>query len=108
AAPSPRRKAVGSDQNGGVNPYRPTAAIESATSDNTGAVVREARPSPTAATAAQAATWIFRSPVRSECAAIVTIPIAAIAKGIAVSSPTARSDPRDKVFTICGRKKLKP
>src|SRR5439155_6842919 len=92
AAPSPRRKAVGSDQNGGVALYKPIAPIASAASATSGASVNQLDPSPTAASAAHAATTRRRSPARSEYAAITIIPTAANENGIAVQSPTARSE----------------
>src|SRR5438552_10811027 len=108
AAPSPRKNAVGSDQNGGVKLYRPIAAIDSAAKRAAGALKSELAVRPTAASHAHAAACRRRSPVRSECVATLTIPIAATRNGIAVHMPTARSDAPENAFTICGRKKLKP
>src|SRR5438552_986495 len=108
AAPSPRRNAVGSDQNGGVALYNPIAPTASAASATSGASVNELDPRPMAASAAHAATTRRRSPLRSENAAITIIPTAATENGIAVQSPTKRSDAPDRRFTICGRKKLNP
>src|SRR5262245_55235232 len=55
AAASPRRNAVGSDQNGGVALYSPIAPIESAASAPSGAPVIELDARPAAASAAQPA-----------------------------------------------------
>src|SRR5919204_6553803 len=85
AAPSPRRNDVGSDQNGGVKLYSPIAAIDNATNDTIGEMLSDAVKSPSAATAAQLAVCHRRSPVRSECAATVTMPIAATRNGTAVA-----------------------
>src|SRR5207245_2957847 len=108
AAPVPRRNAVGSGQNGGVALYMPTAAMQSAANETAGAPASALAVSPAAAVHADAATCQRRSPVRSECAATVTIPIAAATNGRALNNPTPRSDDPDKLFTICGRKKLNP
>src|SRR5262245_48383387 len=108
AAPSPRRNAVGSDQNGGVNAYRPMAANASAPNLAAGAIDVDAIASPVAATQAHRATCPRRSPVRSECAATTIIAIAATRNGSALHRPTARSDAPENAFTICGRKKLNP
>src|SRR5262245_24399189 len=108
AAPLPRRNAVGNDQNGGVNAYSPIAAIESAVSVNAGVGAIDALARPIAAVAPQHATCTRRSPVRSECAATVIMPIAATVNGTAVHMPTARSDAPESPLTICGRKKLNP
>src|SRR5206468_2104957 len=108
AAPSPRRTAVGSDQNGGVKLYKPIAATDSAANANHGEGATELEARPAAASAPHAATCHRRSPVRSECAATVIMPIAATANGTALNKPTARSDAPERPLTICGRKKLKP
>src|SRR5437763_12035949 len=108
AAPVPRRNAVGNGQNGGVALYMPTAATESARKEATGAPASALAASPMAAVHADPATCQRRSPVRSECAATATIPIAAARNGPALRNPTAMSDDPDRLFTICGRKKLNP
>src|SRR5262245_24712604 len=109
AAPSSRRNAVGSDQNGGVNAYSPTAAIDSdAKRAAVGNAEDDATANPAAAKHADAAACQRRSPVRSECVATTTMPTAAIRNGTAVHAPTARSEARENALTICGRKKLNP
>src|SRR5439155_4383893 len=108
AAPVPRRNAVGSGQNGGVALYSPTAAKQSARKDIAGAPASALTVNPDAASHALPATCHRRSPVRSECAATVTMPKAANRNGSALKSPTARSDDPERPLTICGRKKLKP